>query len=145
MSEVNGRDYEPFPKGAVILSSEVIVFDPNERRVLKKLFQFKKQACKKLFPVTNPSREGKCAFYVCYYYYWAFKNLGNGRCNMKIWNNELPQNQGKIKSKCVDNEPYIICAASLPFLPPYHAPGFRYIQIWALFKGDLSKEASTVL
>lgn len=62
---MNGRDHEPFPKGAVILSSEAIVFVSNERRVLKKLFQFKEQACKKLFPVTNSSREGKCAFYIC--------------------------------------------------------------------------------
>lgn len=53
MSEVHGGDHEPFPKGTVILSSKAIGFEPNERKYLKKLFQFKEQVFRKKLSVNK--------------------------------------------------------------------------------------------
>lgn len=58
-----------------------------------------------------------CILYLCYYYYWTFKNSDNGRCITTIWDNELLPNQGKIKSNFSHKDFCIIHAASLSFSP----------------------------
>lgn len=58
MSEVHGGDHEPFPKGTVILSSKAIGFEPNERKYLKKLFQFSERS----FQSINSSKEENVHF-----------------------------------------------------------------------------------